>query len=219
MFFPTITATLGYNLTVTLLLCAPPWVFTTLVAFAVTRYVLSLFCDGQRVHVILQTLRCNRRAVLPRGYSPVRGVGWVCDCVNHHEYRCTIHFTVSDTGSPLLTHDSKWDFPRFLMAQSTTAFIICIGWINSIFPRPPSKRAVIIAFVNAFGQLGSISGSYIWPKAWGPTYRYSCGICIAAYGLAIVMILAFRVRLKVLNEKTEKEEQERGLPKGYRYLL
>lgn len=36
-FFPTLTATLGYNPTVTLLLCAPPWGFATLVAFAVTK--------------------------------------------------------------------------------------------------------------------------------------------------------------------------------------
>ena len=54
---------------------------------------------------------------------------------------------------------------------------------------------------------------------WGPTYRYSYGICIAANGLAIVMILAFRVHLEVLNEKAEKEEKGRGLPKGYRYIL
>lgn len=33
------------------------------------------------------------------------------------------------------------------------------------------------------------------------------------------MILAFRARLKALNEKAEKEEQDNGLPKGYRYLL
>jgi hypothetical protein len=33
------------------------------------------------------------------------------------------------------------------------------------------------------------------------------------------MILAFRAHLKALNKKAEKEEQERGLPKGYRYLL
>ena len=37
MFFPNLTATLGYSQTVTLLLCAPPWVFATQVAFAVTR--------------------------------------------------------------------------------------------------------------------------------------------------------------------------------------
>ena len=36
-FFPTLTETLGYSPTVTLLLCAPPWVFATVVALAVSR--------------------------------------------------------------------------------------------------------------------------------------------------------------------------------------
>ncbi|KIY51969.1 MFS general substrate transporter [Fistulina hepatica ATCC 64428] len=36
--FPTLTATLGYNLTVTLLLCAPPWAVTVIVAFLWTRH-------------------------------------------------------------------------------------------------------------------------------------------------------------------------------------
>ena len=105
------------------------------------------------------------------------------------------------------------------MAQSFTAFMIFLAWISSTFPRPSSKRAVAIAFINAFGQLGNIAGSYIWPKAWGESYRYSYAICIAMNGLAIVMILVFRAHLRSLNEKAEKEEQERGLPKGYRYLL
>ena len=38
-FFPTLTATLGYSRTVTLLLCAPPWAFATLIAFVVTRWI------------------------------------------------------------------------------------------------------------------------------------------------------------------------------------
>ena len=105
------------------------------------------------------------------------------------------------------------------MAQSFTAYIIFITWISSTFPRPPSKRAVALAFINSFGQLGGVSGSYIWPKSWGETYRYSYAICIAANGLAIIMILGFRAHLKGLNEKAEKEEQEKGLPRGYRYLL
>jgi MFS family permease len=105
------------------------------------------------------------------------------------------------------------------MAQSYAAFITFLAWISSTFPRPPSKRAVAIAFINAFGQLGNISGSYIWPAAWGESYRYSYAICSATSGLGIVMILAFRAHLKALNEKAEKEEQEQGLPKGYRYLL
>ena len=105
------------------------------------------------------------------------------------------------------------------MAQSYAAFITFLAWISSTFPRPPSKRAVAIAFINAFGQLGNISGSYIWPAAWGESYRYSYAICIATNGLSIVMILAFRAHLKALNEKAEREEQDNDLPKGYRYLL
>ena len=105
------------------------------------------------------------------------------------------------------------------MAQSHAALITFFAWISPTFPRPASKRAVTIAFINAFGQFGNISGSYIWPSTWGPTYRYSYGICIAANGLGIVMILAFRSHLKGLNEKAEEEERERGLPKGYRYIL
>ena len=105
------------------------------------------------------------------------------------------------------------------MAQSYAPFITFLAWISSTFPRPPSKRAVAIAFINASSQLGNISGSYIWPKSWGPTYRYSYAICIAAYGVGIVMILVLRAHLKALNEKAEKEEREVGLPKGYRYLL
>ena len=37
VFFPTLTETLGYSPTVTLLLCAPPWGFAAIVAFAVSR--------------------------------------------------------------------------------------------------------------------------------------------------------------------------------------
>jgi hypothetical protein len=38
-FFPTLVATLGYGRTTTLLLCAPPWIVGTVVAFSVSRYI------------------------------------------------------------------------------------------------------------------------------------------------------------------------------------
>ncbi|KAG2075986.1 MFS general substrate transporter [Suillus decipiens] len=37
-YFPTLCATLGYDATTTLLLCAPPWAFATIVSFALTWY-------------------------------------------------------------------------------------------------------------------------------------------------------------------------------------
>jgi len=41
-FFPTLSETMGYDRTVTLLLCAPPWIFATFVAFAVSRYKMRI---------------------------------------------------------------------------------------------------------------------------------------------------------------------------------
>jgi hypothetical protein len=37
-FFPTLTKTLGYNTTISLVLCAPPFIFAALVAFTLNRY-------------------------------------------------------------------------------------------------------------------------------------------------------------------------------------
>lgn len=48
---------------------------------------------------------------------------------------------------------------RFLMAQSYAGFIIFLTWISNSIARPPSKRAVALAFINAFSQLGNIAGS------------------------------------------------------------
>ncbi|KAG0694609.1 hypothetical protein DFH29DRAFT_985214 [Suillus ampliporus] len=37
MFFPTLVATMGYSSTISLLLCAPPWIVSTITAVTVTR--------------------------------------------------------------------------------------------------------------------------------------------------------------------------------------
>ena len=36
-YFPTLSTTLGYDTTISLVLCAPPWIFTTILAFVVSR--------------------------------------------------------------------------------------------------------------------------------------------------------------------------------------
>ena len=166
-----------------------------------------------------QTFGRDGGEVLPRSYFLVHGAGWVRNRVFNYEHCCTVPFAVSGVDSLLSVNDSRWDLDRFLMAQSQVGSIVYAAWIVSTFPRPPSKRAVAIAFINSFSQLGNVAGSYVWPKRWGPTYRYSYGICIATNGLAILVILSFRNYLKGVNEKAGKEEKERGLAPGYRYLL
>lgn len=45
------------------------------------------------------------------------------------------------------------------MAQSYTAFILFLTWISDTIALPSSKRAVSIAIINSFSQLGNIAGS------------------------------------------------------------
>ena len=104
------------------------------------------------------------------------------------------------------------------MAQSYAGFITFLAWISNSIPRPPSKRAVAIALINAFSQLGNVAGSYVWPSNWGPTYRYSYGICIATNGLTIIMCYMFKLHLDALNRAAAKKEQEEGREEGFRYL-
>jgi len=85
------------------------------------------------------------------------------------------------------------------MAQSYAGFVVLFAWISSSFLRPTAKRAVALALINAFSQLGNIAGSYVWPKNWGPSYRNSYGICVATSGLSIVMLWLYRRHLRSLG--------------------
>ncbi|KZT72529.1 sugar transporter, partial [Daedalea quercina L-15889] len=181
-FFPTLCATMGYSTTITLLLCAPPWGFATLVAFAVTRHSDR---SGERFWHIAMPLMFGI-------------VGFII---------------ASSTMNTTARYVSL-----FLMAQSYAAFITFLAWVSNSIPRPPAKRAVALAFINAFSQLGNVAGSYVWPTAWGPSYRYSYAICIATNGFAVLVCYVFRRHLEHLNRRLEEREREEGRPAGFRYL-
>ncbi|OTB03856.1 hypothetical protein M426DRAFT_12149 [Hypoxylon sp. CI-4A] len=129
----------------------------------------------------------------------------------------------------------------FLQASSYAGFIVFYSWISSSFPRPPAKRAVAIALINAFSQLGNVAGSYVWDLS-DNGYRKSYGIVMAMFGITIAGCFAFRAILASLNRKLEESEQAWDmqpdaaartaeteqmdnpdealrLHKGYRYLL
>lgn len=93
----------------------------------------------------------------------------------------------------------------FLQAGSYAGFIVFYSWISSSFPRPPAKRAVAIAMVNAFSQLGNIAGSYVWALPENG-YRKSYGIVLSMFGITIVGNFLFRMILNNLNKKLEAGE-------------
>lgn len=93
----------------------------------------------------------------------------------------------------------------FLQASAYAGFIVFYSWISSSFPRPPAKRAVAIAMINAFSQLGNIAGSYVWNLS-DNGFRKSYGIVTAMFGVTIIGCYIFRVILVNLNKKIEAGE-------------
>ncbi|KAH8106011.1 MFS general substrate transporter [Cristinia sonorae] len=183
-YFPTLSATMGFNTTVTLLLCAPPFALAAIVTFPLSRHSDKV---GERFWHI----------AIPLCIGIVGFVIAIC--------------TMNTAGRYI---------SLFLMSQCYPGFVVLYAWVANTFPRPPSKRAVALALINAFSQLGNVAGSYVWPKPWGPTYRYSYGICIACTGVTIAMCYVLKLHLESLNRQLDKEEEAKGVAeKGFRYLV
>jgi MFS family permease len=120
----------------------------------------------------------------------------------------------------------------FLQASSYAGFIVFYSWISSSFPRPPAKRAVAIAMINAFSQLGNVAGSYVWDLK-DNGFRNSYGIVTAMFGVTILGCFLFKLVLVRMNKQLEEQERPEGVPqaavdgerdpekmnKGFRYLV
>lgn len=93
----------------------------------------------------------------------------------------------------------------FLQAGSYAGFIVFYSWISSSFPRPPAKRAVALAIINAFSQLGNVAGSYVWALS-DNGFRKSYGIVLSMFGITVVGCWVIRIMLNNLNDKLEAVE-------------
>ncbi|CAH0024820.1 unnamed protein product [Clonostachys rhizophaga] len=93
----------------------------------------------------------------------------------------------------------------FLQTSSYAGFIVFFSWISSSFPRPPAKRAVAIAIINAFSQLGNIAGSYVWQLE-ADGFRKSYGIVLSMFGTTVIGCWVFRMILINSNKKLEARE-------------
>lgn len=95
----------------------------------------------------------------------------------------------------------------FLQASAYAGFIVFYSWISSSFPRPPAKRAVALAFINAFSQLGNIAGSYVWnSKDHG--FRNSYGVVLAMFVATIAGCALIRLQLARLNRRLAAAEDD-----------
>ncbi|KAI0137057.1 major facilitator superfamily domain-containing protein [Xylariales sp. AK1849] len=169
-FFPTLTGTLGFAYVPTLLMSAPPWVFSC---------IFSLINAWHADHT---------------GEKFWHIVGPICVGI----LGFIISMSTLNTAARYIA--------LFLQASSYAGFIVFYSWISSSFPRPPAKRAVAIAFINAFSQLGNVAGSYVWNLK-DNGYRKSYGIVLSMFGVTIFGCFIFRIMLTRLNKKLEEGER------------
>ncbi|WOO81698.1 putative transporter [Vanrija pseudolonga] len=93
----------------------------------------------------------------------------------------------------------------FLQTGSYAGYIVVWSWVASSFPRPPAKRAVVLAMVTSLSNLGSVAGSYVWNhKANG--FRGSYGIVTAMFLFTIAGCCVIRTILVRLNKRLEAGE-------------
>ncbi|KAK8850664.1 hypothetical protein IAR55_004584 [Kwoniella newhampshirensis] len=207
IYFPTLTRTLGYGTTETLLLAAPPWVFSCILAI-----INSWHSDRTKEKFIHST------------WPLVMGI---------------IGFIISMATKP--SNKAARYVALFLQAGSYAGYIIMYTWMSSSFPRPPAKRAVALAFMNALSQTGNIAGSYVWPTKFGPSYLKSYAIVLTMFVVTILLNLLFRQILVSANRRLEEGERAfnehgdtlaeaaalesttvqdaKAMQKGFRYLL
>lgn len=106
----------------------------------------------------------------------------------------------------------------FLMcAGSYSAFNVVQAWIASTIPRTRTKRAIVYALVNLFGNSSNIYGSYFFPTSDSPQYRPG-GITLSAFAAAgIVLTGLLALYLHTLNVKAQRAEDEDGQIR-YKYI-
>ncbi|TKY86704.1 hypothetical protein EX895_004344 [Sporisorium graminicola] len=99
-------------------------------------------------------------------------------------------------------------FALFIEASSYAGYTCVLGWIAPSIPTPKYKKAIALALINAFSQLGNISASYVWPKKWGPKYWQSNTISSAMFVACIVLVLLHRTMLNMENKELDRIKEE-----------
>ena len=144
-YFPTLVATMGYDPSTTLLLCAPPWIFAMTVSFYVPKFVVWL--------IVLLIVYISPFQAFRRYKGPF--LAHCCHTLCRYHWVYPRDF-VNEPYYPLLLFVSRAGFfrgflfdtcGRHLIAQSDVSHIVFFAWVSNSISET-SKRAIAIAFVN-----------------------------------------------------------------------
>ena len=210
---------------VTLLLCAPPYVFITFWALAHSWYSDKL---SNRFWFFMYPI-------------PITIVGFVS---LHVPALISLMLTMQVVFMATDNFGAKY-FSLFLMCFIFSMNGTTYAWIAGAIPRPPAKRAAAFAFINSIGNSASIWTPFTYREQDFPHYRPALGINIALQTIAALCGLWLRWVLTRRNKRLERLENEdvplsekdlarlqktaevegidvataRRLQKGYRYMI
>ncbi|KKY13793.1 putative major facilitator superfamily transporter [Diplodia seriata] len=185
-FIPTLTKTLGYDGVTAQYMTVPIYVVAALVAN----------CAAIAADRVQRRVGGNgARAPFVAAFLALGCVcAVVCAAVTHHVVRYVM--------------------TCFVAAGIWTALPLALAWISNTINTPPEKRAIVLALVNACGNLSSVYGSRIWPDRDEPDYRMGWGVTAGFLGAATVMVLVsplvFRIPWKELDVLKAQGDVERS---------
>ncbi|CAG8002530.1 unnamed protein product [Penicillium salamii] len=118
-----------------------------------------------------------------------------------------------------------------------SSYVVVLGYISNILPRPATKRAAALALINCLSNVCQVYTPYLYPNSAAPQYTMAFSYNIAMSAVTIIFATILRIVLGRLNKRLDEEEgtniassisrrdnEEEGLPgravaQGFRFLL
>ncbi|KAF1976241.1 pantothenate transporter liz1 [Bimuria novae-zelandiae CBS 107.79] len=146
---------------------------------------------------------------------------WHADRTGERFLHITIPLCVG-VAAFILCAATKSTAPRYvamvLMVPGVyTGYVVALAWISNSLPRPASKRAAALAFINAVSNTSSIYASYMYPQPLSgqqPNLTVPLSVDCATAALAIIMAAIMRIILSRLNKKLDRGEHVEGAING-----
>jgi len=133
-------------------------------------------------------------------------------------------------------------FAMMLMIGATySGYVVTLGYISNVLPRPPAKRAAALAGINAMSNICQIYSPFFYPTNAGPHYILAMSIntgtsCLSIISATILRFMLMRANKlldqgviigndgKMTTQAHVRDVEENGLPaeavdRGFRFLL
>ncbi|KAG1743063.1 MFS general substrate transporter [Suillus lakei] len=142
IFFPTLSATMGYNPTISLLLCAPPWILGTATSFVVARHsdatgdrfwhivgpllvgIVGFMLAISTMNTAIRYLSLFIMAQCPAAY--VVALTWVMNTFSQSQPKRAAAIALINTVSSAGLISSSYFWPSSWGPSYTNSYIICI---------------------------------------------------------------------------------------------